>query len=193
MRRNHLTLAAALVAAGGAVAACGSKSGGDAELGRGYEPPATKTVTEPETKPEMPPPTEPPRMPETAPMPEKPVPPSVEPEVPPAAAPMPAPAPAPAPDEALATAHKEFIDTVTKRIDAVGKQMEDLSAKIVSATEEQKPALQKLSDDLVKKNDAVAADLKALRDATAEKWNEMRVKLEAAVTDLEKSATDALK
>ena len=85
------------------------------------------------------------------------------------------------------------MDAVAKRIDAVGKQIEDLNAKVAVAAAEQKATLKSMSDELGKKKDAAAAELKTLREAAADKWESMCAKLDAAVTDLERATTDALK
>ena len=96
-------------------------------------------------------------------------------------------------EDELRAAHREFQDAVAKRLADLETKYGELRAKAAAATADERERLQKLVDDVGAKKDDVAAEFRRLREASADKWDEVRDKLERGLADLERRAAEALK
>jgi hypothetical protein len=99
----------------------------------------------------------------------------------------------PVPADPAIAAHHEFEDAVSARLKTVDGQITELAAKVKSAAEDQRAALQKSLDDLSTRRDEAATKLDQIRTVSADKWDTAKAELDKSVAALESAAAEALK
>jgi predicted RNase H-like nuclease (RuvC/YqgF family) len=90
----------------------------------------------------------------------------------------------PADNEGIVIDREAFRERVEVRFQEFEKKLEDLRNKTIEAREEVRAKLRQEIDELHRKEEAARARFAAMRQNSAEKWEEERLHLENALDDL---------
>ena len=89
-------------------------------------------------------------------------------------------------------AHRDFEDSIARRLDEVDRKVADLRSQATNAAKDEAKRLNDLADDIADKKDKAVNKLNDLREAASDKWEDVRVKADKAVMDAEDAVRDAM-
>ena len=89
-------------------------------------------------------------------------------------------------------AHRDFEDSIARRLDEVDRKVADLRSEATNAVKDEAKRLNELADDIADRKDRAVNKLNDLRESASDKWEDVRAKVDRAVMDAEDAVRDAM-